>query len=263
MRGVSEARQNFRLTISYDGRDYLGWQRHGTEPTVQLALECGLEQVLGLRVEVRGSGRTDRGAHANGQVANVLLPVDLDVEKVRGALNGALPATVRVLDFSRVPLEFHARTAAVGKLYRYVIHNAKDCPAAEQGRVWHSAGALDVGAMRAVLPIFVGEHDFASFATKPNHKQKSTVREVHSFELSYDAPTIEFSIRADGFLYKMVRNIVRAVVKVGEGRYTSTDLQRILLARDRKAAPGTAPASGLYLEEVYYPQSALELSCDE
>jgi tRNA pseudouridine38-40 synthase len=117
---------------------------------------------------------------------------------------------------------------------------------------------LDVQAMAAACSVFVGEHDFASFATKTNFKQKSTRRTVTQAVLTTELPLITFDICADGFLYKMVRNIVRALVKVGEGRYTRADLERILAAKDRQASPGTAPASGLYLEQVFYAQDAFE-----
>lgn len=250
---MNEGQQNYRMTLAYDGREFFGWQRHGDEPTVQLALERGLQAVFGGEVEVRGSGRTDRGAHARGQVASAFLPAGIDAKAGLASLNDVLPETIRVLELVPAPEGFHARTSAVGKTYRYLIHNAPECPAEIVGRVWHVPGVLDVEAMRAALPVFVGRHDFGSFATKAKHVRRSNVREVTRFELEHRPPTLEFWIRADGFLYKMVRNIVRAVVKVGEGRFTVPDLQKILAARDRKAAPGSAPASGLYLEHVDYP----------
>lgn len=214
--------------------------------------------MFGGDVEVRGSGRTDRGAHADGQVASVSLPAGIDVGAGLVALNDALPEDIRVLDLLAAPEGFHARRSAVGKRYRYVIHHAPECPAEARGRVWHIPGALDVEAMRRVLPVFVGEHDFGSFATKAKHERSSAVREIFEFELRHAPPTLEFFIRADGFLYKMVRNIMRAVVKVGEGRYSVPDVRRILAARDRKAAPGSAPASGLYLEQVFYASEGEE-----
>ena len=243
---------NYRLTVSYDGRNYLGWQRHGDKPTVQYALEQAVEQLLGLRSAVRGSGRTDRGAHANGQVASVELPAGLQVDVLKSQLNEVVAETVRVLEVTEVPSEFHACNSAVGKHYRYQIWNSKKLPAERDGRVWHVKSRLDVEAMIDACSVFEGEHDFASFATRPNFKQKTTTRVVRRAVMRPDLPLITFDIWADGFLYKMVRNIVRAVVKVGEGRYTRDDLCRILEAKDRKASPGTAPASGLYLEKVYY-----------
>ncbi len=247
----------YRMTVSYDGRNYLGWQRHGDKPTVQYALEQAVEQLLNIRSAVRGSGRTDRGAHANGQVASVELPADLQVDELKKQLNDVLAETVRVVDVSNVPPEFNACDSAIGKRYRYVIWNSKKLPAEREGRVWHVQNRLDVEAMINACSVFEGEHDFASFATRPNFKQKNTTRVVSRAVMSHDLPLITFDICADGFLYKMVRNIVRAIVKVGEGRYTRDDLYRIFEAKDRKAAPGTAPASGLYLEKVYYSKDEM------
>ena len=248
---------NYRMTVSYDGRNYLGWQRHGDKPTVQYALEQAVEKLFSLRSAVRGSGRTDRGAHANGQVASVELPPGLRSDELKSQLNDVLDKTIRVLDVRNVPSEFHACDSAIGKCYRYVIWNDKNLPAKYDGRVWHVKSRLDVEAMINACSVFEGEHDFASFATRPNFKQKMTTRVVSRAVMSHDLPLITIDICANGFLYKMVRNIVRAIVKVGEGRYTRDDLCRILEAKDRKASPGTAPASGLYLEKVYYSQDEM------
>lgn len=245
----------YRLTLSYDGRQYFGWQRLRDKPTIQSAVEGAIEAAFGLRSPVQGSGRTDRGAHANGQVATVVLPTGLDAARAMQALNARLADDIRILEFAAAPPGFHARDAASSKTYRYVIWNAPECPAERQGRVWHISGRLDVDAMRAACPAFVGKLDFASFATRPNFKQATTVRHLQYIELSAAAPLIEITMRADGFLYKMVRNIVRAIVKVGEGRTSLAQLKQIIAARDRSAAPGTAPASGLYLEAVAYDEA--------
>ena len=253
----STSLSRYRMTVSYDGRAYLGWQRHGSKPTVQYELEQAIERVFDVRVAVKGSGRTDRGAHANGQVASVELPAGFRPHEIRDNLNGALPADIRLVDVSSAAPGFHACDSAIAKRYRYVIWNDKNLPADREGRVWHVKSPLDVEAMVDACSAFVGQLDFASFATRSNFKQKSTTRTVTSVLVSQQMPVITIDICADGFLYKMVRNIVRALVKVGEGRYSRDDLYRILDARDRKAAPGTAPASGLYLERVYYSQSEI------
>lgn len=248
---------NYKITLSYDGRSFLGWQRHGDKPTVQLALEQAVTKAFDLRVAVQGSGRTDRGAHARGQVASFQLPVGTQPELIKEKLNHVLPAEVRIVDVSCAAIDFHACDSAIAKHYRYIIWNDSKLPAERDGRVWHIKGPLDVQAMADACSVFVGEQDFASFATRPNFKQKSTRRTVTEAVLTHELPMITFDICADGFLYKMVRNIVRALVKVGEGRYTREDLGRILEMKDRKAAPGTAPASGLYLERVFYSRDEL------
>lgn len=247
----------YRLTLSYDGRPYFGWQRHRDNPTIQGALEGAIEAAFGVRSAVQGSGRTDRGAHANGQVATVALPTGLEADRALEALNTQLPGDIRILEVAAAPPGFHARDAATSKTYRYVIWNAPECPENRVGRVWHIPNSLDIDAMRAACPAFLGQLDFASFATKPNFKQATTVRHLQHIELSAEAPLIEITMRADGFLYKMVRNIVRAIVKVGEGRTSLVQLNQIIAAKDRSAAPGTAPASGLYLEAVAYDDTPL------
>jgi len=243
---------NYRLMISYDGRNYFGWQRHSDMPTIQLAIERAISESFGFQCKVIGSGRTDRGTHATGQIANVHLPLNLDPVKAVAVLNERLNYDIQILEFSRISDEFHAREAAVCKLYRYIIWNTMECPKEMIGRVWHVPEDLDIVAMRRACRVFVGKHDFASFATKPRFRQKSTVRTILLLNIEYNTPKVSISICADGFLYKMVRNIVRALVKVGEGRYTPRDLEKILSSKDRKVSPGTAPSSGLYLDEVYY-----------
>jgi tRNA pseudouridine38-40 synthase len=249
----SDGLQNHRMTVAYDGRHFFGWQRNGEQSTVQLALERAITDCLGLRVVVRGSGRTDRGAHAEGQVASVRLPRDSDPAATMKMLNEALAQEIRVRDLRAVDDEFHARDSALAKQYRYVLWTGAQLPPDEGGRVWHRPGRLNVESMREACALLVGEHDFASFATRPNFKQKSTRRTVSHATVEEEGSRIVFQIRADGFLYKMVRNIVRSLVKVGEGRLAAADLHTVLEARDRKAAPGTAPASGLYLDRVFYP----------
>jgi tRNA pseudouridine38-40 synthase len=248
---------NYKMTLSYDGRTFFGWQRHGDKPTVQFALEQAVTQAFAVRAAVQGSGRTDRGTHAHGQVASVQLPEQVQPETLKEQLNRFLPKEVRILGVCSVAKDFHACDSAVAKRYRYLIWNDLKLPAEHDGRVWHVKEPLDVQAMLDVCSVFVGEKDFASFATRTNFKPQSTRRTVFEAALSHDLPMITFDICADGFLYKMVRNLVRAIVKVGEGRYTRNDLCRIFEARDRQAAPGTAPASGLYLEQVFYSQDEL------
>lgn len=245
---------NYKMTVSYDGRNFLGWQRHGDKPTIQYVLEQTLETVFGTPCTVKGSGRTDRGAHANGQVISVLFSTDLQPDAIKEKLNAALVDTVRIIDVKTARQGFDACSSAVGKRYRYQIWNDAKIPKEHEGKVWHVKTPLDVEAMIECCPVFVGSHDFASFATKTNFKQKSTTRTISSVEISHNLPHITIDMCADGFLYKMVRNIVRALVKAGEGRYSQKDLVKILKAKDRKAAPGTAPASGLYLDEVFYPE---------
>lgn len=244
---------NHKITLRYDGRAYFGWQRHGDQPTIQGTVEAALERVVGAPCQVHGAGRTDRGVHAEGQVLNVHLAAALAPDEAVGALNAALPEDIRILAVEPVPDDFHARADACAKVYRYEIWNGADCPAADQGRVWHLREAVDAGAMARACPLLEGRHDFASFVTPSKHEPRSTERHMRRVALATHGQRISITMEADGFLYKMVRNIVRALVKVGEGRSTVADLAAILAKRDRQAAPGTAPASGLYLDLVRYP----------
>jgi tRNA pseudouridine38-40 synthase len=247
-----QAMTNYKITVSYDGAVYFGWQRLKDKPTIQGTIEDTLGDVFHRPCLIHGASRTDRGAHAEGQVFNVVLPGELGIEAMKRAIDGALPSAIRVLAIEAVESDFHALKSARGKIYRYVIWNAPECPADLEGRVWHIPVPLAVEPMRGACQVFVGERDFASFATRPNFKQKSTRRHVRRVSFVDEGAKISITIEADGFLYKMVRNVVRAIVKVGEGRINLEDLRVILDARDRKAAPGTAPASGLYLDAVHY-----------
>ncbi|PRQ06038.1 tRNA pseudouridine(38-40) synthase TruA [Enhygromyxa salina] len=249
-----------RMRLRYDGRGYRGWQRQAGAATVQGAIEAAITAVTGLDLHIRGSGRTDRGVHAQGQIATVTLPEHIAadgalLERFTAALGGALPDDIGLLEVDRVPLEFHPREHAIAKRYRYEIWNGGKCPRDLEGQVWEVRRPLDVEAMRAALHVFVGQHDFTSFATRSNFDRTSSVRVVESFTLDQlykQKRRVTLNITADGFLYKMVRNLVRAVAKVGEGRYDTARLAEILAARDRAAAPGSAPASGLVLDEVFY-----------
>lgn len=249
---ASEARTNFRMTVRYDGRAYRGWQRNRDTPTVQGALERALEATFGVPCRAAGSGRTDRGAHAEGQVASARLPAPGDLADALDRLNANLPDDIRALDLSPVDDGFHARESAVAKRYRYEIWNAARCPDDLAGLVWHVREPLDVDAMREACTVLTGSHDFASFASPAKHARRSTVRDLSSLTLEHEPPRVRMTFTADGFLYKMVRNLVRAIVRVGEGRGTPASLRRILESRDRGASPGSAPASGLYLDAVYY-----------
>lgn len=248
---------NYRIDVQYDGQDYYGWQRHKDNPTVQGALEHAVTEYFGLRHNIEGSGRTDRGTHAVGQVATIRLPEEIDKKETLEKLNSYLNETITITDIQKVSNEFHARSSAIGKQYDYKIWNHPDLPPDMDGKVWFVPKKLDFNAMKSVCSLFIGEMDYASFAKVPNYKRATSIRTVQSFDLKRDGALLCFSIIADGFLYKMVRNIVRAVVKVGEGRTKKKDLVSIIEAKNRKVAPGTAPASGLYLDSVFYDQSSM------
>lgn len=242
-----------RLLLSYDGSAFKGWQIQGREPTVQLALEQAVETIWGRRIPVHGSGRTDAGVHALGQVATFTAPRKLaDLARLRAALNNNLPDTVRVLRCTLAPDSFHARFSATGKEYRYRIHNHEIMPPFELGRAWHVPRPLDREAMQRAAAHLVGTQDFASFASNPGYARASTVRTITQATVRASGPRVELTFRGDGFLYRMVRNLVGALVKVGHHRLTPEGFAEILQACRRTAAPNTAPACGLYLVRVFY-----------
>lgn len=200
-----------------------------------------------------GSGRTDRGVHALGQVATCGLPAIHTPEILRRALNFHLPPGVRVLSIQKQPEKFHARFSAKGKTYLYRIANTAFLHPMEIGRAWHVPRPLDLRAIRQAARLFVGKHDFASFTSNPGYERESTVRRLRSVRVTRKPGSLlEFSFDGDGFLYRMVRNLVGALVKVGQGRLAVADLKKILAARSRAGAPPTAPAEGLYLVSVRY-----------
>lgn len=242
-----------RLLLAYRGQDFFGWQRQDPQPTVQLALEKALQKIFDLPVAVAGSGRTDRGVHALGQVASCDLPPLYPPATLAKALNYHLPPGVRVLSARREKPGFHARFSAKGKSYLYRIANTDVLHPLEIGRAWHLPRPLHLARMRLAAKILQGQHDFAAFTSNPGYARKSTVRRLRSLRLAKKkGGLLELTFTGDGFLFRMVRNLVGALAKVGQGRLTPAELKKILQSRTRSLAPPTAPAHGLYLLSVKY-----------
>jgi tRNA pseudouridine38-40 synthase len=252
--------RNIRLIIAYDGTDFHGWQRQPQASTIQEALETRIEKVTGGRVILYGSGRTDAGVHAAGQVANFKTRCPIPCASLVKALNDILPASIRVRTAEEVPAAFHARYSAKAKTYRYRISQAAICPPFLARYVYHHPYSLDIRRMARAARGLEGEHDFTSLAgSDPARKEKaqpadSNVRHVyHSrIKLRKELRLIVYEIRGSGFLHHMVRNIVGTLLEVGSGKLSSDDIPRILDARDRSNAGPTAPASGLWLVKVEY-----------
>ena len=245
--------QTFKLTITYRGSDFFGWQRQDPHPTVQLALETALQKIFGKPVPVAGSGRTDRGVHALGQVASCTLPDSHPPATLLRALNFHLPPGVRVLSVQKAKPRFHARFSAKGKTYLYRIINDPFLHPLEMGRAWHVPRPLHLPSLRQAARLFTGKHDFASFTSNPGYERESTVRRLRIVRVvRKPGSVLEFTFDGDGFLYRMVRNLVGALVKVGQGRLSVAELKKILASRSRSTAPPTAPAEGLYLLKVRY-----------
>jgi len=245
--------RRFKLTVAYDGTAYAGWQVQPHDPSVQQTIEDTLKGIVGHAVKVHGSGRTDQGVHARGQVAHVDLTCRMDAESVCRALNARLPQDIRILKTSLARPDFHARRSATGKEYRYFVWN--DTMVLPDKRLYtaHVYRPLDVGAMRKAAAFFVGRHDFASFTANPQREVESTVRTIFAFAVSKKGKEILFRVSGEGFLYKQVRSMVGFLIRVGEGAEKPEAVRELLAScAPRKARVPSAAARGLFLWRVWY-----------
>ena len=247
----------FKLIIAYEGTGYEGWQVQKTGTGVQEKVEAALAKLFPSAPRVHSSSRTDTGVHALGMVAHFEAPgaeFKLTAPKLVLALNAWLPEDIRVIAAVRVPEKFHARFNAKGKQYRYFIWNHTAMNPLLRTTAWHVPRPLDLKAMRAAAPRFVGKHDFKSFAGTRSYEMESTARTLTRCEIKKSGPLLTFFIEGDGFLYKMCRGIVGTLVQVGQGKVAPTAINNILSSRDRRVAGMTAPAHGLVLWKVFYPK---------
>jgi len=245
--------RNLRLILSYDGADLAGWQVQPGRTTVQGALASAIGRLTGENVLPQGSGRTDAGVHALAQVASFVTASTIPTENWMRALNDILPPSIRVLEVTEAAPEFHARKSARAKIYRYRIYRAGICPPFLARYVWHYPYPLEESAMVAAARVVVGEHDFTSFAAvDPERMAASNVRTIFASSWTREGDELIYTVRGNGFLHHMVRNLVGTFLLVGKGTVSLEDLRRILDARERTAAGATAPACGLYLVGVEY-----------
>jgi tRNA pseudouridine38-40 synthase len=249
--------RNLKVILSYDGADFSGWQVQPDKATVQGALASAIGRITGEKVLPQGSGRTDAGVHALAQVMTFVTESSVPTENFLKALNDILPASVRVLQVSEAPADFHARHSAEAKTYRYRIYRESICPPFLARYVWHYPYPLDEEAMARAASFVVGEHDFTSFAAVDPERGRedepaSNVRTIFFCSWERTGEELIYAVRGSGFLHHMVRNLVGTFVLVGRGTLPPDDVTRILEARKRSAAGATAPASGLYLVNVEY-----------
>ena len=245
--------RTLKLTIAYDGTRYCGWQVQPNGPTIQQALEVAFAKITGQRVPVTGSGRTDSGVHALGQVASCQVDSALTDHQWLRALNGNLPKDIRVLQVRTVG-DFHAIRDAIKKRYRYLIDDGPIQDVFRRDFAWHIHQRLDAEQMAEAARGLIGTHDFRSYQAAGSDR-KTTVRTVTDLRLERPADQpdeIRVEIEANGFLYNMVRNIVGTLVEVGLGTRPAAWPTAVLQARDRCQAGRTAPAHGLYLVRVTY-----------
>jgi tRNA pseudouridine38-40 synthase len=245
--------RTLKLTVQYDGTDYIGWQRQESGASIQGVLEEVLARIEGQTVTVHGAGRTDAGVHATGQVASVRLSSPLDEETLARALNANLPPTVRVSHVERAADDFHARFNAVSKTYEYRIWNGPAVPPFLRLYAWHVPQPLNIDVLQSGSAAIVGTHDFAAFQGSGSVVH-STVRTVTSSKWRQYDPDgfLVFEITGEGFLRHMVRSLVGTLVEAGLGRRPVDDVSRLLTCPDRSSAGRTAPPLGLFLTKVTY-----------
>lgn len=237
----------YKITLSYDGGGFCGWQSQRGGGSIQDAVEVAIEKLTGERSRVTASGRTDAGVHALAQVAHFDTEKELPEKTVIGGLNAYLPSAVRVIGAEKASADFDARKSAKQKTYMYLLYRGTELPILDS-RAW-CVGGINIDAMRAAANALVGTHDFKSFMASGSGA-KTSVRTVYDAHFTDDGFFIKFFITANGFLYNMVRIITAQLVKIGKG--APVDIQSVIAACDRSAAKEIAPPYGLYLYEVKY-----------
>jgi tRNA pseudouridine38-40 synthase len=242
---------NIRLVIEFDGTDFHGWQRQPGLRTVQGEVEGAIFRVSGERVGLIGSGRTDAGVHARGQVANFMTNARHAPDVWQAALNAHLPPDVAVVRADRAERDFHARRCAKGRVYQYRILRRPARSPLEERFAWHLAAPLDVATMRRAARRLRGKHDFSSFCAAGDQQEDRRV-ELREIRLRTEGERLLLTFEASRFLWHMVRNIVGFLVEVGRGKIPVREVEPILDARDRRRAGPTAPPQGLCLIEVKY-----------
>lgn len=244
--------QRYRIQVAYDGSAYFGWQVQPNGITVQARIEAALKQLTGESPKVHGSGRTDQGVHARGQVAHFDLEKEWTPAALLKALNAILPPDVRILEAVTAAPDFHARRSVVDKEYRYFIWNGPILPPFYRNYRAHIRSPLDVAAMREAAGYLVGRHDFAAFTANPNREVESTVREVRQLRVLRRGQEVVMVVSGEGFLYRMARSFAGLLIRVGEGAVPPETAKEILESRVRTARVPTAPACGLFLWNVKY-----------
>lgn len=244
--------RNLKLTICYDGTGYHGWQIQQNAVSVQQVFQEALIRVLGEKPDIKGCSRTDSFVHAREYCISLKTEHTIPCARLLGALNHFLPEDIAVLDCREVPPAFHARYSCAGKEYVYQIWNNPVRNPFLNHRALHYWYALDLDKLNEAAACFLGAHDFSSFCTMDARERGNMVRTVTKAECRREGDLVTFTVAADGFLYNMVRIMVGTLLHVAQGKFQPNDMNRILEAKDRKAAGPTAPPCGLYLNHVYY-----------
>jgi tRNA pseudouridine38-40 synthase len=242
---------NIKVVLEYDGSGFAGWQQQAHGRTVEAELKQALRQITGKDHTVYAAGRTDAGAHAEGQVVNFHTDGRIAPARLVAALNAKLPEDVAALSAEVVPDDFHARYSARWRRYRYRYLDRPSRPALERGRCWHMRGPLDADAMSEAAKTLIGKHDWTSYCSA-SEPADGRVREMRSAKVARRGQFVELELVAEGFLRGLARSIAGALAEVGRGERPPEWVGQVLDARDRRQAPRTAPAGGLTLMEVIY-----------
>jgi tRNA pseudouridine38-40 synthase len=243
--------RNIKLTISYDGLNYSGWQNQPGKHTIQGLLQQSLGELTGTFIKINGASRTDAGVSALGQVANFLIDSPIPTENFVKALNHRLPRDIVVTEAVEVDRDFDASGSAKSKLYRYTIFTGKKRNVLKTRNCWHRPAPLDIAVMDAAAKMLLGKKDFKSFASAAD-KRENSVRTVMQCQVTQEDKWVYIDIEADRFLYNMVRNIVGTLVEIGRGKWMPEKINEILDAKDRTAAGPLAPPQGLCLMWIKY-----------
>lgn len=244
--------KNIKLVIEYDGTKYNGWQTQKNGQGIQDIIENALHQITGEKIEISGSGRTDAGVHAYGQVANFKTENSIPVNKIPEAVNALLPKDIAIKSAEIKDDDFHSRYSAKGKKYMYIVNNDKLRSAMDFYREYHFNSKIDYKNMKKAAEYFEGTYDFKGFMSSGS-SVKDTIRTISKIQIKKrEDNRIIFNFTGDGFLYNMVRILVGTLLDVGIGKINPEDIPQIIKSKDRTKAGKTVPAQGLYLMEVYY-----------
>ena len=244
---------SWRLTIEFDGRPFMGWQRQDHGPSVQQALEEAIHRMTGELTAVHGAGRTDAGVHALAMSAHADIARTLTEHRLREGLNALVrPHPISVLAVEQVADDWHARFSCIGRKYLYRILNRRAPPALDRGRVWHIPAQLDAEAMAKAAAMLVGRHDFTTFRSVHCQSQ-SPVKTLDRLEVTRKGEEIHVTAAARSFLHHQVRSMVGCLALVGRGQWQPEDIRRALEAKDRAELGLNAPSEGLYFVEAVYP----------
>lgn len=244
----------YKLLISYEGTHYCGWQIQPNGVSIQSLIEKALSTALREPTTLVGASRTDSGVHALGQIAHFRTEVPLDTQKLRQSLNGLLPSDIRVMGVEKAQSTFHARYHAKAKIYHYFLHTAPSHNPFQRHYRTYIGYRMDPTLLKAALACFVGTHDFTTFANEASQGSaaKNPIRTIYRIELFEESEGWRVEFEGNGFLYKMIRNLMGTALAAACGKIEIEDIPKLLAARDRRQAFQTAPAQGLFLVQVIY-----------